>query len=151
MIGFSSNIADVIRDVDREIARQRAVVEREFRTIMVQALADVQTASPVDTGLYRAYHILTVGQPSEETAEEGSAVAGGAAMMTMSRMSEARESMTALDASEETWTVWLTNNLPYAWALEYGHSPQAAPLSLYFAARDNVQRRWDDFSARSKR
>jgi hypothetical protein len=105
-----------------------------IRTIALQVPADLQTMSPVDTGLYRASHTLTLGAPSDAPpyGEEG-----GKGKM-------AKEAAEALDKAHQTLSgitkipkgglkVFITNNLAYAEALEHGHSLQA-PSGVYALA-----------------
>ncbi|WP_163869581.1 HK97 gp10 family phage protein [Myxococcus eversor] len=95
------------------MAKERANVV--VRKTALGLLANVVEASPVDTGRFRGNWQVGIGaRPSgttEDSDKDGSGVVTAAASQ--------------LEAATLGNTVYVTNNLPYARRLEFGHSAQA--------------------------
>lgn len=99
--------------------------DKERRAICVELFKSVVMDTPVDTGRLRGNWQLTINSPNyseiERTEKNWSAVV-------------AQETQ---DLGRLVDTVHMTNNLPYAHAIEYGHSKQKAPAGM---VRKNVAR-----------
>lgn len=95
------------------------VIEARLETVMEAVASEVfrrlVTRSPVDTGRFRANWRVGIGAPdtstSEATDKDGS--------------STIRSGQAAIAGAEPGQSIAMTNSLPYARALEYGHSTQA--------------------------
>lgn len=87
-----------------------------IRKIALELLKKVTMKSPVDTGRFRANWMVGIGGADETTTES----TVNDAMMRGSIV------LTAYRALKQ---IFITNNLPYAAALEHGHSQQA-PLGV---------------------
>ncbi|MCY4125399.1 MAG: HK97 gp10 family phage protein [Pseudomonas sp.] len=95
-------------------------VAQRVRVIALAMLNEVVLRSPVDTGRFRGNNIVSIGSPVfRQTAELDPT---GAATL--------RAGSSALSGLEPFTTVYIQNNLPYAEALENGHSQQA-PGGVY--------------------
>lgn len=83
--------------------------------IGMEALRRVVLKSPVDTGRFRGNWLVAIGSP-----------AGGTVARTDKSGGETiREGSSVITGLSEAQAIYLTNNLPYASALENGHSKQA--------------------------
>jgi len=105
-----------------------ADISQVYRRTILDVYNNITLRSPVDTGTYRASHGIAVGpEPSDG---EGIHQIEGGAGIARSYNDEVRMSF--------KWTIgkgtiWLYNNVPYAEALERGHSGQA-PEGVYALA-----------------
>ncbi len=91
-------------------------VGKKLRIISMALLTEVVQRSPVDTGRFRGNNIVSNGYPdhgqSLETDKSGSStIQRGAAVIAQGKPYS---------------VIYIQNNLPYAEALELGHSEQAA-------------------------
>ena len=97
------------------------------RTIALDMLTEIVAKSPVDTGRFRGNNIVSVGAPvftsnanfdptGSETIQQGARITTGLEPYTL---------------------VFIQNNLPYATALEDGHSQQA-PGGIYAVSFNGV-------------
>ena len=116
-------------DLKRFGEKAEANVERIFQKVALDLFRGVVMSTPVDTGRARGNWQVTLGAPaSGEVNVTGSALGVGAA-------SVAHGAETVKRAKGDV-SIFLTNNLPYIRALEYGHSKQA-PNGM---VRQNVAR-----------
>ena len=90
------------------------------RGMAITVLNNLQLLSPVDTGRYRANHIVSFGSPDYRYTENK----GG--------MAEAFNMVNGLEVGTLP-VVYIQNNLPYAERLENGWSKQA-PSGIYSLA-----------------
>lgn len=147
LMKLSSNVDKVLASLEKVKAARLASIYQVAAEVAIQALADAQTISPVDTGLYRAAHDLTINEPSSfqpsttstvtDTGIPPPAVAPrGETVPEQLDLAQSR-----LDGARSTFTgsmsIFLTNNLQYAWALENGHSQQA-PQGVYGIVRQRA-------------
>ena len=95
------------------------------KKLSMDALRGVVMKSPVDTGRFRGNWNGGIG--SQDLSVSDSTDKGVGATLS-SGTSE-------IDGVEDLTVVWITNNLPYALALEHGHSKQAPAgmVALTFA------------------
>ena len=94
-------------------------MNRFKRSLGLEALKRIVQRSPVDTGRFRANWQLTTRAPATgevEGAFDGSAT-GGASVV--------QQQAAVVAGVQPGESVYLANNLPYAGALEDGHSSQA--------------------------
>lgn len=90
------------------------------RAITLELFNSVITATPVDTGRARGNWQTTNHVPASGTLER---IDPGGNLAK-------DEALQRVGASDPDGTVWLTNNLPYIMALEYGHSQRQAPEGM---------------------
>ncbi|WP_110970871.1 HK97 gp10 family phage protein [Pseudomonas huaxiensis] len=98
---------------------EEALTQR-VRVIALAMLNEIVLRSPVDTGRFRGNNIVSVGSPVRVPAEALDK-SGGATI---------QRGLSALTGLEPYTQVFIQNNLPYAEALERGHSKQA-PAGIY--------------------
>jgi len=102
---------DLLSAFDEEIQPYLNIVVRKFA---LEALKRVVMKSPVDTGRFRGNWSVSFGSPiaGEDTTDKtgDTTIARGSAV---------------IDKADAKQIVWLSNHLPYASALENGHSQQA--------------------------
>lgn len=107
------------------------VVEGELtqrvRTIAMAILNEIVLRSPVDTGRFRGNNIVSVGAPVY-TATAALDRSGGATI---------ERGLSVTTGLEPYTQVFIQNNLPYATALEDGHSQQA-PAGIYAVSFNSV-------------
>ena len=97
-------------------AKAEANADAAVRGIVLEVQSRLILRSPVDTGRFRGNWRYSVGQPAEGTVETGGT----------SESPAPPPDAPALVPGEGMGRVhFLTNNLPYAMALERGHSTQA--------------------------
>jgi len=96
-----------------EKAKDRA--DQVVRQVTLEVSSRIIVRSPVDTGRFRANWRLGVGGPVTGTVE----ATDKAGDQTTGAIGA------ALPAKAAGTVLYLTNNLPYAWRLETGHSKQA--------------------------
>ena len=100
------------------------------RATAIEILNKVIQRSPVDTGRFRANHILTLVTPNTGTKE----VDDKSGSVTLA----AGLSVVGGIAKGEYPLIYIQNNLPYAQVLEDGSSQQA-PLGIYSLAVQDVK------------
>jgi hypothetical protein len=151
LLKFSSNVDQVLASLEKVKAERLEYVYTTAAEVGIQALADAQTISPVDTGLYRAAHDLTINEPSGYDPSTAATVAEKAAAAGIPQPAIApkgevvpeqiEKAVARLEAGRASFqgamTIFLTNNLNYAWALENGHSSQA-PDGVYGTVRQRA-------------
>lgn len=118
----------------RERLKKRLTTDRDrrnsaiVRKVSLTALAELQTISPVDTGLYRGSHQLSIGQ---------AAAGPDGASSPEARVAEAEAELRSIKKFSGKVSIYLSNPLPYATNLEAGSSLQA-PDGVYAIVRDRI-------------
>lgn len=109
------------RIANRNKERLRLIAQEAY----VETSSKVITRSPVDTGLFRNNWFAGLNEPEVRTtkykSKKGFGEKGGA------RFTEFLQLSTAFDLGDK---LFLTNSLPYARRLEFGHSQRMAPLGM---------------------
>lgn len=105
---------------------EEALTQR-VRVIALAMLNEIVLRSPVDTGRFRGNNIVSIGAPVYTTTENLDKSGGETIQRGLSVMS----------GLEPYTQVFIQNNLPYAQALEDGHSKQA-PAGIYRVAFHGV-------------
>lgn len=108
MTSFALQIAEFVKTVK---AREDIVV----RKLGLDVLSSVVTMSPVDTGRFRGNWQVGLSAPVRATLE----TEDKSGAQTIARASQ------VLNRAKAGGVIYLSNNLPYAVRLEYGHSKQA--------------------------
>lgn len=93
---------------------EEALTQR-VRVIALAMLNEIVLRSPVDTGRFRGNNIVSVGAPVYTTTEN----------LDKSGGETIQRGLSAMSGLEPYTQVFIQNNLPYAQALEDGHSKQA--------------------------
>jgi hypothetical protein len=101
--------------IDKWVAKAKGNADLVVRKVALDMFTRVILRSPVLTGRFRGNWQVTIGQPATGTVDTEDK--SGAATV-----SKAASGVMQAKAGD---VVWLTNNLPYALTLEYGHSKQA--------------------------
>lgn len=97
-----------------------ADLTKHVRVIALAMLNEIVLRSPVDTGRFRGNNIVSVGTPVYAPVESLDK-SGGATI---------QRGLSVMTGLEPYTQVFLQNSLPYAEALENGHSKQA-PAGIY--------------------
>jgi hypothetical protein len=152
-MGMSSNANLVADQLRQEIDKRRAFVALAVKKAIVDTHASIIERSPVDTGCFRGNNSLVVGEAippaipltkNEKDAQSRAKRSGAGAEALPRMVSEAqnrmKEAQTAIlglpnKFDQTPTTMMIVNPLPYAEALEEGHSEQA-PNGLYALAAD---------------
>ena len=138
MFRISSNINKVLVQIKQEIDTNNIKQRNIVKTVAIQGFSNIQTRSPVDTGLFRASHELTIGKPSErhgripsykQKRDNMAGLRSKYAEQAKERLDQSKNRLQGIPA-KGNFTIWITNNLKYAKALEDGHSKQA-PKGVY--------------------
>lgn len=98
---------------------EEALAQR-VRVIALAMLNEIVLRSPVDTGRFRGNNIVSVGAPVYASSEN----------LDPSGSETIQRGLSAMSGLEPYTQVYIQNNLPYATALEDGHSKQA-PGGVY--------------------
>lgn len=104
------------------------VGDEHLRKVSAEMLQQVIVGSPVDTGAFRGNHRISVNSP-DNTYDLSTADKGGSSTQQKGNQKILQAKLGDL--------VYVQNNLPYAVALENGHSQQR-PLGIYSIAFMNV-------------
>lgn len=116
----------------KSLEAMAGLCEKRFSKIVrkgvLDLFANIVRRSPVDTGAYRASHSIANHDPGPD---EG-------IVQVSQKISQGQATRVALENRAWTWepgdgTIYIFNNLPYAEALEKGHSSQA-PEGIYYQA-----------------
>lgn len=93
-----------------------------YADFAVRLFNAIVAKSPVDTGIYRGNHIMTVGYQdfSYDTNQK-----------------EPRKYDKSFYGRKDFVPIYIQNNLPYAYRLEHGHSKQA-PQGVYMQALQEI-------------
>ena len=145
MIRLTHNVGEVRGAVAASIERRVARVENAWRAVIVSGLKDIQTRSPVDTGLFRASTILSAVDPDDARFRSVQETT------TTARLGEGQEQLSLFDDNERIWVAWFSNNLPYARAIEHGHSRQKAPQGVFGIERQRMAEKFKKYVSRNNR
>lgn len=105
---------------------EEALTQR-VRVIALAMLNEIVLRSPVDTGRFRGNNIVSVGAPVYASSEN----------LDPSGSETIQRGLSAMSGLEPYTQVYIQNNLPYATALEDGHSNQA-PGGVYAVSFNGV-------------
>lgn len=100
---------------------------QRVRVIALAMLNEIVLRSPVDTGRFRGNNIVSVGAPVYASSEN----------LDPSGSETIQRGLSAMSGLEPYTQVYIQNNLPYATALEDGHSKQA-PGGVYAVSFNGV-------------
>ncbi len=107
---------------DRIVSRNNERLRLVGQESMTMLFSYAFKLSPVDTGLFRNNWFASIGSPNTQTTTRVSRLAFGKTGGV--RYTEALHITTGYDIGDQ---IYFTNSLPYARALEYGHSQRMAP------------------------
>jgi hypothetical protein len=101
-------------DLDRFMRKAEVKAERQMQRVVIVSFQGIITRTPVDTGRAKSNWRIAAGSKNLST-DENTNVAGN----TSEQLSVAGS------LSLKDQVVYISNNLPYAMPLEFGHSGQA--------------------------
>ena len=132
-------------EIDAAFVEMMGGVKAAVIQLATDALASVVTKSPVDTGQFYNNWIVSIGQPSAAeaiwTKAEKDAKAGP--NIGKDNITTLAEYNGGGDDGLGPWPMFiLQNNVPYALALEYGHSMKA-PLGMVELTLIEMAGEWD--------
>ena len=122
---FADDVTDGVVDLHREV--------------VLFIFAAIVQRSPVDTGVYRGNHRVSVG--TIDTAMGPDPKASNLPSAGELLADATRAANDALTSLAPFTTVYIQNNLPYAEPLEEGHSQQA-PLGIYKLALADAEQEY---------
>lgn len=102
-------------------------LSQRVRVIAIAMLNEIVLRSPVDTGRFRGNNIVSVGAP----------VYASTLSVDPAGAETIQNGVRAVTGLEPYTQVFIQNNLPYAGALEDGHSQQA-PAGIYAVSFNGV-------------
>ena len=103
--------------------------DEHLRKVSAEMLQQVIVRSPVDTGVFRGNHRISLDNP-DNTYDLSTADKGGSATLQKGNQKILQAKMGDL--------VYVQNSLPYAIALENGHSQEQAPNGVYALSFQSV-------------
>lgn len=107
-------------DIARFVEKAKAAPEQVVRKVGLDLASRVVLRSPVDTGRFRANWNVAFGRVDTLTTPSTDKTGG----KTIERV------RVQLNGWQPGQDIYLTNSLPYAIPLEYGHSKKQAPLGM---------------------
>jgi len=135
----TSNIDQFEREINDNVRLTVARFVQFHKAVSLDAYRSIIEGSPVCTGRYRASHTIaqdvpddTVAPPSDSKKCDGSIRAPSLAQAQLN-----------LIGLRPFSVVWIGNALPYASALEYGHSDQA-PNGVYEVTLASIESKYDN-------
>jgi len=157
-MGLTGNFKEFFDDVQQEMKKKLFEPKKKICiTAAIQALADLQVMSPVDTGRYRAGHTLTIDKrsdfvpddisPEEKRKRSISKTNTSMSQYTSQASENAREALSMLNGANiekvVRMIIYITNNLDYAAFIEDGSycKDQQAPKAIYAKVRDKTEQR----------
>lgn len=137
-MALKSNFPKFIASVKVDLQKRELQDAATIREICFEAFSDIIRRSPVDTGLFRSAHALTITSPSVFKPEPIRRAPGTSGpLITATREAQAQQSLSFIKDRTER-TIFITNNLEYALPLEFGSSRQA-PNGVYRLAAMRAQ------------
>ena len=116
-------------DVSKFIDKASETADAEVRKICLDLLTGIVLKTPVDTGRARANWFTSIGSPSINVTES----------TDPSGSSTISNSLTAI--SEATGNIlWITNNLPYIYRLEFEGWSRQAPAGMVRVTVNDITR-----------
>lgn len=124
------------KDVDKIFGQRQLVArtDQELRLIAIDLYGWITKDTPVDTGHLRASWRLERGAPDLSTPP---ALASGQKLSEAQLESGEAGAIAGLSPDERARSIYITNSLPYALRIEYGHSRVKAPQGM---VRVNLKR-----------
>ncbi len=107
-------------DISKFVAKAKTAPEHVVRKVGLDLTASVVRRSPVDTGRFRANWNLSIGRM--DTLTTPATDKSGRVAVERARV--------LLNGWQVDQDIYLTNSLPYAIPLEYGHSQKQAPHGM---------------------
>lgn len=125
---FKSNINQFLKDTNKAIEKQLKKQQKVGKQIVLEAYSGVVRRSPVDSGLFKSSHIITLNKFTDEIPKD------------VDRTREIKEQafIQGLRFSNGDKIV-IQSNLLYSEKLESGHSKQA-PAGIYAITEAQVKR-----------
>lgn len=123
------------RNIEKAAKHMDLSVDIVTRRIALDLYGRITKKTPVDTGRARANWNLSIGSP-DYSIEKTDVKSTGKHKNKTSPPSTPKPKKPKLKRGDGMRIIYITNNLPYISALEYGHSKQAAPHAM---VRKSVQ------------
>lgn len=120
-------------DLDKAIEKAMDQAELVVRAISINLFKNVIMKSPVDTGRFRANWNCALVSPDYSVSNNTDKAGSGTVTKMTSKV---------LQHKLEDGSLFLTNNLPYAMRLEYGHSQEQAPHGMVRVSMMEVNRKY---------
>lgn len=129
---IKSNFDSFFTDFEKDIKRAEKDQEKEAKKIVLFSYSEITRLSPADTGYFRANHFITFDKTTKATLEGKTAknnIKGHYDSVPDDLISTYNKELSTKDL-HKVRKIYIQNNLPYAEALEFGHSQQA-PSGMY--------------------
>ena len=136
---LQGKVSQTAEDFSKSLMELGSIVENKFSEVVRKSVLDLFASiirrSPVDTGTYRASHSLANHEPGPDE---------GIIYLSKDKSEVGMAQSLAMTTTQGwTWkvgdgTIFIFNNLPYAEAIENGHSGQA-PQGVYIQALTEAQ------------
>lgn len=119
-------------DISKFAEKAGKEADKRVREVCLKLYSDITYGTPVDTGRAQANWFTSIGSPSNQTIEYeggGAAAAGVAIGRSMPDIAKATGNI-----------LWITNNLPYIYRLEFEQWSDQAKDGMVRIAIDNMKR-----------
>jgi len=126
----AGNAAAFEIQIRNDIAETKEQFNIIVQKVLFLALRRIIARSPVDTGRFKNNWWVSPGTMNREITRPAPAVKSSFGVVSGESVIEGEARITAYDAMAGPHVVYIYNNLPYAVALEFGHSRRQAPNGI---------------------
>ena len=116
-------------DINKFIDKASKTADAEVRKICLDLLTGIVLKTPVDTGRARANWFTSIGSPSINITESTDPSGSSTIANSLSAISEATGNV-----------LWITNNLPYIYRLEFEGWSRQAPAGMVRVTINDITR-----------
>jgi hypothetical protein len=116
-------------DVSKFIDKASKTADAEVRKICLDLVTGIVLKTPVDTGRARANWFTSIGSPTDNTTESTDANGSATIASSLGAISKATGNV-----------LWITNNLPYIYRLEFDSWSDQAPSGMVRVTIDDITR-----------
>lgn len=134
---MTSNFDEFMRDFNDDVEEISRTTQTDAKEVMIETLRQIQMASPVHMGRFRASNQLGIDSRPTTESPDGLTKAEYY-QLYLEELAKAKATLSPRKLKDGD-KIYVTNNLAYAEALEEGHSKQA-PLGIYAVTIDMMRR-----------
>ena len=135
---IKSNFDSFFKDFQKETKKLEEEQEDEAKKIVISAYSSIITLSPVDKSFFKANHFLSFNAKFTQNLDGGEPTKEDYRSETNQRLDETLSDIKGANL-RKIKKIYIQNNLPYAEALENGHSTQA-PTGMYKITEERVRK-----------